>query len=612
MNSPWASQDGSGERRAVQRAAAKFEWIWPLPLLVAGVAGVRDPLTAGVASLLALVPWIARLFSLGRLTRRTYFGGALGLLVAGGLVGLWAAYDPALSWPALLVLLGSVSLFFALANTLAAPRRVAGGLVIVAVAVALYFAAQYAHFDYPAELGRTARLGRAIGSLLPDLVIYTPHPNAVAAFLEGALVLSLALAWERRGGTRWVWGAAAAVIAYGLLISGSRGAWLGLLVALAIGLMLPGPGRAARLAVVGVALAGALLAAGASAGLVLGGRQVAILATVRESVSSRLALYRNSLYLLGDYPFTGIGPGDTFAMVYSRYQLLIRVPFLTYSHNLFLSMGLEHGATGLAALFWLLVGFYRFIARAERSGPGASLLSVFRAAWLGATVSLVHGLVDVPQLSGPRWTMPMLFALLGLAVAAGRPTLEHGACAATRAREPRRRLWIAAVLVTVLGLVGAFWRPLGAAWYANVGAVHQTRADLAPALSDSQREAAAGQATACFERALQLIPSQPVASRRLGMMALDRRDFDAAVAFLERAYGQEPGNQATLKALGYAYLWTGRLDAAAELLRRRDDLGEVVEELGVWSWWWTTQDREDLSAYAAEMVRRLSGAQQGP
>ena len=64
MNSPWASQHGSGERWALQRAAAKLEWVWPLPLLVAGVAGVHEPLTAGVAGLLALVPWIARILGL--------------------------------------------------------------------------------------------------------------------------------------------------------------------------------------------------------------------------------------------------------------------------------------------------------------------------------------------------------------------------------------------------------------------------------------------------------------------------------------------------------------------------------------------------------------------
>jgi len=49
------------------------------------------------------------------------------------------------------------------------------------------------------------------------------------------------------------------------------------------------------------------------------------------------------------------------------------------------------------------------------------------------------------------------------------------------------------------------------------------------------------------------------------------------------AYDQEPGNQAALKTLGYAYLWTGQLDPAEKLLRQRDDREALVEELGTWS-----------------------------
>jgi len=92
----------------------------------------------------------------------------------------------------------------------------------------------------------------------------------------------------------------------------------------------------------------------------------------------------------------------------------------------------------------------------------------------------------------------------------------------------------------------------------------------------------------------------------MGMIALDDRRFDAAIAYLQQAYQNEPGNQATFKALGLAYLWTGQLDAAEFLLRQRDDLAEVTEELGVWSWWWGTQDRKDLSEYAGQMASRLS------
>jgi putative inorganic carbon (HCO3(-)) transporter len=583
-----------------------LELIWPLPLLLIGIGGVSDPQAAGAALVLAALPWGAHWLVFGRPTRRAFVGGPLALFVASALLGMWAAYDPALSWPMLLTVLGSASLFFAVVNSPTAPWRVAEGIAVAAGLVALYFVGQYAHFDYQEEAGQLARLGRLTGSLMPNLVFFTPHPNAVASFLEGAFPLTLALVWYRRGIVRMAWGTAAAITAYGLLISQSRGAWIGLGVALVIGVLLRLPSWAERLVVGSLVLVGGLLGLFAVTRLVPTDQGILALNSALQTVGSRLVLYRNSLYLLGDYPFTGIGLGDTFAMVYSRYQLLIQVPFLSYSHNLFLSVGLGQGLTGLAALAWLLAGFYYFVGRVERAELDARSLLLFRAAWLGTTVTLVHGLTDAPQFSA-RWTMPMLFALLSLAVTVGRSALtpvygESAGC--------RRRRWAgvaaAGVALAVASLV--FGRPLLSAWYANLGAVYQTRADLSPGLPDATRAENATRAVWYFEHALRLNPAQAVANRRLGQMSMEREDFEKAALYLEQAYPHEMANQATLKALGYAYLWSGRLDAAEVLLRQIDAQSELVEELGTWTWWWGTQNRADRAAAAAEMARRLSSA----
>jgi putative inorganic carbon (HCO3(-)) transporter len=606
-------QDYSNRRSSLVRFADEIlglELVWPFPLIGIGVLGILDPLMVGVAIALALIPWLARLLVFGRPTRPTFVGSALGLLVAGALVGMWAAYDAALSWPMLLTLLGSVSLFFAIVNSATSPWQVGSGLVMVATLLALYFVAQYGYFDYQEEGGRLARLARMTGSLMPNLALFTPQSNAVAGFLEGPFLLCLALIWRTRGGRRLVWGLAAVVMAYGLLISGSRGSWVGLVVAMVMGALLLVPSRTLRLAGAGLSAVGGLLAIYLAVRLA-SDQQVSVITPALKTLGGRFILYRNSLHLLGDYPFTGIGPGDTFAMVYSRYQLLIRVPFLTYAHNLLLSVGLGYGLLGLIALAWLLIGFYQFVVRAEAAGLSARSLPLFRAAWLGATVTFVHGLIDSPQFSDSRWTMPIFFALLGLVVVVGRPALMRvGERMTGRESEGRRPGWrwiVGAALSSVL-LVAAviFWRPLGGAWYANLGAVYQTRSELSPGLDEAARETAMVHAVAYFEHALSLRLSQPVANRRLGMMALDQGDFDAAVTYLGRAYSQEPRNQATLKLLGLAYLWTGQLDLAEGLLRQLDVQGELVEELGNWRWWWDTQDRKDLSAYADEMIGRLS------
>ncbi|HXV98216.1 MAG TPA: O-antigen ligase family protein, partial [Anaerolineae bacterium] len=377
-----------------------LELIWPFPLIGLGVLSIYQPALAGLAIVLALLPWLARWLIFGRLTHRPIIGGALLLLIVSGLIGVWASYDPALSWPLFFTMLGSISLFFAIINTHISPRRVAGGLVVAAALLAFYFVGQYGYFDYPTEVGRLANVGRMTGSLLPPFVFFTPHPNAAAGFLESAILLSLVLAWRAQGGERLAWGVAAAVIGYGLLISGSRGAWLGLAVALVIWAWLLIPNRNLRLALGGIGVAGAVLTMYALIAMAPTGSQLPILTSILETANSRLILYRNSLYLLGDYPFTGLGLGNTFAMLYSRYQLLIPVPFLTYSHNLFLSVGLGLGGLGLAALAWLLAGFYAFVSRVEKVELEVRYLPLFRAAWLGATVTFIHGLTDAPQFAG--------------------------------------------------------------------------------------------------------------------------------------------------------------------------------------------------------------------
>jgi O-antigen ligase len=588
-----------------------LELVWPFPLIAVGVLRILDPLLVGIAALLALLPWVARWFIFGKLTRRAFIGSALVLLVISAFISVWVSYDPSLSWPLLLTLLGSVSLFFAIVNTKISPRQVGSGLVVAASLAAFYFVGQYGHFYYPNEVGRLANLGRLTGSLLPNLVLVTPHPNAVAGFLESVWLLSLVLAWRARSGERVAWGLAVAIITYALFISASRGAWIGLAVAVGIWALLLVPRRSIRLAIGGLGLAVASLGLYMLFQVASARSQIPVLSSALNAAHSRLILYRNSLYLWSDYLFTGTGLGDTFAWIYSRYQLLIQYQFLTYSHNLFLSVGLGLGMLGLVALIWLLVSFYRFVIRIEtKGGLSPRSLPLFRAAWLGATATFVHGLTDAPQFAGSGWTMPMLFAILGLAVAIGRPEpvenedveVEEAPFATSR-RGWGMRGGVVVVLV-IIALI--FWRPLLSVWYANLGAIYQTRAELAPGLDDAAREAAAKLAVDDFARALSLNPTQAVANRRLGLMALDRENFDTAVAYLQQAHRREPGNQATLKALGLAYLWVGRLDDAETLLRQIDDQEELIEELDNLGNWRESQGQLELSKYAREMAQRLS------
>jgi O-antigen ligase len=561
----------------------------------------------GTVIALALIPWATQWLVLGRPGRQAFLGGALILLGVSGLVGVWAGYDPNLSWPLFLTLLSSIALFFAIINIRISPWYISRGLVIVAAIFAFYFVSQYGHFDYPSEVGGLAGLGRAIGSLLPNLVFFTPHPNAAAGFVEGAVLLGLVLTWRAHAGWRIVWGLVVVLISYGLLISGSRGAWLGLTLSGAMWGLLLIPNRRVRLGVAGTGVALVVLAIFGVVWLTRSGWSMPGM----DTLTTRLTLYHNSLYLWGDYPFTGLGLGDSFALAYSRYQLLIYVPFLYYAHNLLLSIGLGFGLLGLAALVWLFISFYHFVYQVEQTGLRPSFLNLFRAAWLGVTTTFLHGLIDSPQFAGSGWPMPMMLAGMGLVVAIGQTSFAsrnnpgHGSPLSPS--QLRIRMVAVGMLLAFLVSVAFFWQPLLGAWYANLGAIHQTRAELSPDLEDNTREIETQQAIVYFNQALKLNPAQPNAHWRLGLIALNRQDFEAAINHLEQAYRHRPRDQAILKALGFAYLWTGQVERAFELLQQRDDRAEVVEELGSWwSWSWAQQGREDLSGFAAEMAQRLA------
>jgi len=322
-----------------------------------------------------------------------------------------------------------------------------------------------------------------------------------------------------------------------------------------------------------------------------------VFVSIWDAFQTRLILYQNSLDLLGDYPLTGVGLGDAFARVYSRYQLLILPPFLFYAHNLFLSVALNFGILGLVALGWLLFDFCRFVIKVERVGQVN--LIYFRAVYLGATAIFVHGLIDSPHFSNSHWTMPMLFAILGLVSMLGYPHLrqndrpdENGLLwSINNNRRPQAGPWYqdskwktgAAVAAFLIILGAVFYRPLMAAWYTNLGTIFQTQADLS-SMDHFARDELTDKAVAYFEQSLRLQPAQPSVELRLGLIALDRQEFDTALTHLERAYRQEPTNQTIIKALGLTYKWTGKPELADQFLSQLNPASGITAEPGVWNY----------------------------
>ena len=140
-------------------------------------------------------------------------------------------------------------------------------------------------------------------------------------------------------------------------------------------------------------------------------------------LDGRLEVWSRAIYMLQDFPFTGIGMGTFKQIANAMYPFFLAGPNadVPHAHNLFLQVGVDLGLPGLVAWLSLLMlasvcawqTWHRAALGGDRRlmGIGAGLLS-------SQVALIVHGLLDAAT-----WdTRPavIVWALWGLAVAARR------------------------------------------------------------------------------------------------------------------------------------------------------------------------------------------------
>lgn len=308
-----------------------------------------------------------------------------------------------------------------------------------------------------------------------------------------------------------------------------------------------------------------------------------------------MALYRESAFLIGDYPFTGVGLGGQFAMLLSRYVLLIQVPFLTYSHNLYLETWLQLGLPGILAVVWLVTAFIGSLA----SLPQVRQRSLGQGTAMGVLATLLHGLVDARQFVD-AWTGLPVLVLFGLHAALVAP-------AETAPLRRRARVWTAVAVTGLLISVGAATWPFSAAWQANLGAVRQGQSELgARAQSAGTGTGPEAPAEGHFRAALAAAPGHRTANLRLALIEMADGRYDAAAGHAAAAWATHPDSAATRKALGLALVWTGEIERARPLLA---GLPGIVGELNTWGAWRAGRRETALALRAYLMSLELDPGQ---
>jgi tetratricopeptide (TPR) repeat protein len=201
------------------------------------------------------------------------------------------------------------------------------------------------------------------------------------------------------------------------------------------------------------------------------------------------------------------------------------------------------------------------------------------AAALSLLVILLHGLADDPLYKSHAvllFFVPLAFA--------GPPARQHWLASRWRA------VGLPVVLLLLLGLALVWREPILSLVYSNLGAVHQSQAELGvyswpewPIQDAVRREVDLGQPVAEFERALALDPRNAAANRRLGMIELSMGEYEDALAHLEAAYAIEPGSVTTRQLYGEALIVNGQVGEGQALW---ETVSNEERQLDIRGWWY--------------------------
>lgn len=410
-------------------------------------AGLRSDIAAAAASVVmlaaaavllwstALPPWVslaaaaglgaallARAVAAGRLTGHTPADWPLLALLLLLPVGLWASADLSVTLPRTYAFIAAAAVFWTAAAQQGRPwlRFTGWALLLAGLAIALAVIAATPLLG-SAQL---SPLSQAIRAALPFLHPDRFNPNLSGQLLAIFLAPAAALALVGAGGApgarllRLAAAALSLLLALLLLLTQSRGALLGVAVALVA--MTALANRRWLLLWIPLGLAGlaAVLVLGPE---ILLGNAAAGGGDVAATMQGREELWSRALFLMQDFPFTGVGLGMPERVINLLYPLFLVGPDSQWLHvhNTYLQIGSEMGLPGLIAFLALLLAVGAALAQAA-GGRGDGWQ---RSAALGLLGSLlvfaVHGLVDAP-LASPKLTV-LFFGLLGLMAAVSSP-----------------------------------------------------------------------------------------------------------------------------------------------------------------------------------------------
>ncbi len=381
------------------------------------------------------VLWVCRWLASGHISVRTSMDLPIATLLAMLPLSLYASVDLSLSLPKLTGILLGVAVYYAVVNTTQNTgdvRRVllmlvlAGGAIAVVGLLGTDWTAKFPVLEAVYE--RLPRLIRRVPHSYAEGAI---HPNELggmmALFVPFLASLSLGLAdpeARQRFGQRVRILSQTLIVAtllltgLTLLLTQSRSAWIGVALALVVIGAVQYP-RLRLVLVAGIFLAVALVVylGTESIGRMIFdvGASTARVGTL--DLAGRVEVWQRAIYMLQDFPFTGIGL-NTFSIVANiLYPFFLigpdtRVP---HAHNLLLQTGVDLGIPGLVAYCGLLATLFLSAGRAARAARSMVARAVPLGLLAGMVAFQVYSLTDAITLGAKPGLV--LWAATGLVAA---------------------------------------------------------------------------------------------------------------------------------------------------------------------------------------------------
>lgn len=402
------------QTQQLSRKLAQIE-LWPVVTCIAASIIWPRLLPAAVAT--AAFFWIIRWIAYGRPSVRTPGDWAIILLVLMLPVTLWATALPDVTNTQVLRILTGIALYYTIVNwdsSYGRSRLLINSTIIAGMALTLS-----ASFTVTWQSYKLPFISPEIYERFALLVTDTVHPNVMAGNI--LILFPIALCWVLFGWRELSWieralsGFASTLMLVVIFLTQSRGAIAALIVAIIL-LPLLLWRRGWVLLLIGVLLI--------TAGILLFDldliTQKFIDLTSITGTEGRLETWARSIYMIQDFPFTGIGIGSYVEVLDTFYPFYPPNPeSIFHAHNLFIQLAVDLGIPGLIAWLAIFFGIITISWQIFRYGfdKNSPLIKGVGAGLFCSQLALVmHGLTDAVTWGMVR-PAPIVWALWGLAAA---------------------------------------------------------------------------------------------------------------------------------------------------------------------------------------------------